>query len=77
MRIDKFLELSEEGQFKLIWKDGIHIDTIIKTNSKLILYSMYKFYVQLTYDREHNKIIHKEVSKGDKLLDPFIQNVKL
>ncbi|TPN87143.1 hypothetical protein [Aquimarina algicola] len=77
LRIDEFLKLSEEEQFKSIWKDGTHIDTIIKTNSKLILYSLYKFYVQLTYDRKRNRIIDKEVFNEGKLLDPFIENIEL
>ena len=77
MTLYEFTALTEEEQFNSIWNLGTHIDTHIKENIAINLYSINEFYVEVYYDRDANKIIDKKTFKQGALLDKYLNRINL
>jgi hypothetical protein len=77
MKLYDFSILSEEEQYNVIWSLGVHVDTYIKDNLAINLYSINDFYCEVYYDMNTNKILYKKQFKQGELLDKYLNKIKL
>lgn len=59
MTLYEFNILNEEKQFYLIFNEGIFLDDYHENDKRFALYAMYKFFIELEYDIDKNKITNK------------------
>lgn len=55
----EFNILNEEKQYYLIFNEGIFLDEHHENDKRFALYALYKFFIELEYDIEKNKITNK------------------
>ena len=55
----EFNVLTEEKQYYLIFNEGIFLDEHHENDKRFALYALYKFFIELEYDIEKNKITNK------------------
>jgi hypothetical protein len=77
MNVYQFLRLSEVEQYNTIWSLGVHVDTHIKDNIAINLYSINDFYCEVYYDMKTNKILYKQVFKQGARLDKYLGKIKI
>jgi len=71
MTLSEFKLLSEDEQYNAIWKIGIHLDSLIIKNDRIVLYSINRFFVEVYYDNVSNEIIKNKTFKLGKELDKY------
>jgi len=57
----EYTSLSDHDQYNLLFTAGDFVDVKIVGNKRYVLYRVYNFYVELTYDTENNTILDKVV----------------
>jgi hypothetical protein len=77
MKMYTFLKLSEVEQYIAVWSFGVHVDTHIKDNIGINLYSINDFYYEVYYDMKTNKILFKQSFKQGARLDKYLDRVKI
>jgi hypothetical protein len=77
MKLYEFLRLSEVEQYNTVWSLGVHVDTYIKDNIAVNLYSINDFYCEVYYDMKTNKILYKQVFKQGARLDKYLDRIKI
>jgi 5-hydroxyisourate hydrolase-like protein (transthyretin family) len=53
----EFTQLSEEGQYELVFKEGEFLNSSTKNDLKFALYKLYSFFVEVVYDAQRNKVV--------------------
>ena len=66
-----FNKLSLEEQQTVLWKDGEFLDNHVTKDEKCNVYDLYRFFVELVYDPEHNVITEVRSFKTGHLLDKY------
>jgi hypothetical protein len=77
MKLYEFLGLSDSEQYDVVWSEGVHVDTHIKDNIAINLYSINDFYCEVYYDIKSNKILYKQVFKQGARLDKYLDRIKI
>ncbi|PKH68908.1 hypothetical protein CXF59_01120 [Flavobacterium sp. ALD4] len=77
MKLYEFLRLSEVEQYNPVWSFGVHVDTHIKDNIAINLYSINDFYCEVYYEMKTNKIPYKQVFKQGARLDKYLDRIKI
>jgi hypothetical protein len=77
MKLYEFLRLSEVEQYNTVWSLGVHVDTHIKDNIAINLYSISDFYCEVFYDMKTNKILYKQTFKQGERLDKYLDKIKI
>jgi hypothetical protein len=77
MKLYEFLGLSEVEQYNTVWSLGVHVDTHIKDNIAINLYSINDFYCEVFYDMKTNKILYKQTFKQGARLDKYLERIKI
>jgi hypothetical protein len=77
MKLYEFLRLSEVEQYDAVWSLGVHVDTYIKDNLAINLYSINDFYCEVHYDMKTNKILYKQSFKQGARLDKYLDKIKI
>jgi hypothetical protein len=77
MKLYEFLRLSEVEQYNTVWSLGVHVDTHIKDNIAINLYSINDFYCEVYYDMKTNKTLYKQTFKQGTRLDKYLDNIKI
>jgi hypothetical protein len=77
MKLYEFLRLSEVEQYNTVWSLGVHVDTHIKDNIAINLYTINDFYCEVYYDIKTNKILHKQTFKQGERLDKYLDKIKI
>jgi hypothetical protein len=77
MKLYEFLRLSDAEQYNTVWSLGVHVDTHIKENIAINLYSINDFYCEVYYDMKTNKILYKQVFKQGARLDKYLDRIKI
>jgi hypothetical protein len=77
MKLYEFLRLSDVEQYVMVWSFGVHVDTHIKDNIAINLYSINDFYCEVYYDMKTNKILYKQVFKQGARLDKYLDRIKI
>jgi hypothetical protein len=77
MKLYEFLRLSDVEQYNTVWSLGVHVDTHIKDNIAINLYSINDFYCEVYYDMKTNKILYKQVFKQGARLDKYLDKIKI
>jgi len=60
----EYTSLSDHDQYNLLFTVGDFLDVKIVGNNRYVLYRVYNFYVELTYDTENNTILDKVVFRN-------------
>ncbi len=60
----EYTSLSDHDQCNLLFTTGDFVDVKIVGNKRYLLYRVYNFYVELTYDTENNTILDKVVFRN-------------
>jgi len=55
----EYTSLSNHDQYNLLFTAGDFVNVKIIGNKRYVLYRVYNFYVELTYDTENNTILDK------------------
>jgi hypothetical protein len=77
MKLYEFLRLSEVEQYNTVWSLGVHVDTHIKDNIAINLYSINDFYCEVYYDMKTNKILYKQSFKQGIRLDKYLDRIMI
>ena len=77
MKLYGFLGLSDSEQYDAVWSLGVHVDTHIKDNIAINLYSINDFYCEVFYDMKTNKILYKQTFKQGARLDKYLDKIKI
>ena len=68
MTLYEYKMLSEDEQYETVFAKGKFLDIVIEGNSKLVLYAIDMFFVEVIWDNEKDEIIGKGTFKeGDSL----------
>ncbi len=73
MKLYEYKQLPDDEQYKLLWKDGVLIDSCIEGKTKKLLYAIHNFYVELWYHTLTNKIEWKLSFKQGRLLEKYLE----
>lgn len=57
LSLEEYGELPDHDKYDLVFKQGDFIDVYIKQDSRFVLYSLFKFFVEVEYHASENKII--------------------
>jgi len=71
MTLYKFNSLSRNNKFQATWDYGQHIETILQNSLVINLYAVSKFFVEVYYDQNKNKIVDLKSFKQGHLLDKY------
>jgi hypothetical protein len=77
MKLYDFIRLSEVEQYNAVWSLGVHVDTHIKDNLAINLYTIDDFYCEVYYDIKTNKILYKQTFKQGERLDKYLDKIKI
>jgi hypothetical protein len=71
MTLYEYKMLSEDDQWDAVFSIGKFLDIFMKGNSKYVVYAINKFFVEVEWDIENDKIIGKGEFKCGKTLDKY------
>jgi hypothetical protein len=63
-----------------VWSSGVHVATRKSpwiSGVKILLYQLPKFYVEVHYDSENNKVIRLLSFKSIEYLEPYLLNIDI
>jgi len=75
MTLYEFNLLNEEDQYQSVWDNGTFIDSVTSEGFKMALYAIDKFYVEVRYDSESNKIIGLKSFKHGHSMDKYTGDI--
>lgn len=67
----EFKLLPEQEQYHITFPEGEFLDSRICGDQRFALYAVDKFFVEVEYDADENKIINRRPFKTGKLLDKY------
>ena len=68
MNLDEFEKLPSDQQYYITFTQGHFITTVIEGHIKKVLYEVFLFYTEVSYDSYQNKVIHiNSFDEGDLL----------
>jgi hypothetical protein len=76
INLHEFLRILEVKQYNIVWSLGVHVDTHIKDNIAINLYTINDFYCEVYYDMKTNKILYKQEFKQGVRLDKYLNFIK-
>lgn len=65
-----YSQLSANGQYDLVFKEGVFLGASEVGSRKFALYQLYNFYVEVEYDADANRIVNL-VCKSSKKITVF------
>ncbi|MDE3744007.1 hypothetical protein [Maribacter polysaccharolyticus] len=71
MHIDEFDILGENERYHLVFTEGNYIDHIIESDIRFVLFSLFLFWVEVSYDPLDNKITGMKSFATGPLLDRY------
>lgn len=71
MTLYEFNVLSLENQQKSVWELGTYLDNFITKDFTINCYAIDRFFVEVYYNSDHNKIVKVTAFKNGKNLDKY------
>ncbi|MFD0963238.1 hypothetical protein ACFQ1O_04360 [Pseudofulvibacter geojedonensis] len=71
MTLYEFNLLNESDQCQTVWDNGTYLDVVTQDGIKMVLYAIDKFFVEVHYDSESNKIVGLKSFKHGQILDKY------
>lgn len=71
MTLYEYLSLPDPLQDDTIFQEGTLIEVVVERKSRFLLYALDKFFVEIEYCSDENKIINKRAFVGGELLDKY------
>ncbi len=76
MNLYQFNMLNTDEKLKSVWKYGAFIDNYITDSERTNLYGINKFYVDVVYDPDTNKIVEVRSFKKGKCLEKYFPEIR-
>ena len=68
MTFDEFVLKSDHEQYDMVFTKGEFVDFHLESSKRFALYSVFKFFVEVEYEVESNKIVRKtSFVEGDRI----------
>ncbi|UJH91671.1 hypothetical protein LZ575_03005 [Antarcticibacterium sp. 1MA-6-2] len=67
----EFLALPDQGQYDVVFSSGDYLDIRIEESRRYVLYAVDRFFVEVEYDNDKNKIKGKRAFVQGELLDKY------
>jgi hypothetical protein len=77
MTLQEFNTLDHDERLFTVVDKGTFLDNYVTSDIKMNLYAIDKFFVELVYDDEENKIIEVRSFKSGKELEKYIKHINL
>lgn len=77
MKLTKYLSLNENEQNEFIKNKGILVFEEKNTATKIELYIVDSFYIEITKNIKTNQMLYKKVFKDGELLDKYLAHLDL
>ena len=77
MTLEVFNSLDHDEKLFTVVDKGVFLDSYVTLDIRMNLYAVEKFYVELVYDSELNKVVEVRSLKSGIHLDKYISHVKL
>lgn len=71
MTLYEFNMLDEQNRFQTVWDSGKYLDTVSVDGQKIVLYAIDKFFAEVYYDQNNNKIVDLKTFKYGHSLDTY------
>ncbi len=71
MTLYEFNLIDKEDQCHTVWNNGTFIDSVTSGDFKMVLYAIDKFFIEVQYDSERNRIIGMKSFKHGLLIDKY------
>ncbi len=78
LTFEEFLSLDEDLQIQVLSLDGVDLE-LKRTcrNLSVELYSLYKFYIEIFFDKMTEEPLYLKAFKKAKYLEPYLQQIDL
>lgn len=73
--LDEFKSLPDQEQFDVIFTIGDFLKIRPVENKRFVLYAVDRFFVELEYDNEIQKIVNKKAFVTGKVLNKYSENI--
>ena len=77
MKLIAFLSLTENEQYRILFKEGTIVAERIEKPVFKKLYSLHNFYVEIHFHYGTEEILYKKVFKNGELLDNYLNEIIL
>ena len=77
MTLYEFNSLSEVKQYHTVFTTGTYLDSVEELTRTFVVYAIDRFFVEITYAGDSNKIIALKSFKEGKLLDKYSKEILL
>ncbi|MFH4965444.1 hypothetical protein V8G69_10605 [Gaetbulibacter sp. M235] len=77
MTLKEFNGLGYEEKLFIVMDKGVFLDNYVTTDIRMNLYAIDRFYVELVYDSEQNKIIEARSFSHGAELEKYATNLKM
>ena len=77
MTLQEFNNLNHDEKLFTVVDKGVFLDNYVTTETRMNLYSVDKFYVELVYDSELNKVVEVRSFKSGVHLDKYTSHINL
>ncbi|WP_308991617.1 hypothetical protein QLS71_006265 [Mariniflexile litorale] len=76
MSLEEFNDLNHDERLFTVVDKGVFLDNYVTVNIRMNLYSVGKFYVELVYDSEENKIVEVRSFKHGVQPNKYTSHIK-
>ncbi|MFL5741604.1 MAG: hypothetical protein ACJ75B_15370 [Flavisolibacter sp.] len=73
----QFNELTQEEQFDILHRDGVHVGKRKVGRQTVILFQLYGFYVEVYYKHYRKEIDHTITSSSADILQPYLEQIRV
>lgn len=77
MTLEEFNVLNHDEKLYTVVDKGVFLDNYVTINIRMNLYSVDKFYVELVYDSELNKVVEVRSFTSGVYLDKYTTHIDL
>lgn len=77
MKLYHYAALDGKAQWDQLWDLGTYLVHFVKGDMKYVLYGLGDFFVEVRYDRVHNRILGKKHFRKGQELDKYLSMVHM
>ena len=72
MTLYEFNSLKTDDKYTFLWQEGVYLDSVVIKDTKLNLYAINKFFVEVHYNAVTNKLVELKSFKYGSIMDKYI-----
>ena len=77
MTLEEFNSLTHDEKLYAVVDNGVFLDNYVTSELRMNLYSLDKFYVELVYDGDLNKVVEVRSFKAGPELEKYTNHINL